>query len=224
MSKSSEVVKNIVAGIFMILGVALIFVFIFTIGKDKGLTESKFQVTVLFRNIGGLDVGAPVRLSGVVVGNVGNIDFLEKEVQGRKVRVDCNIFSRYRKQLNKSSRFLIRTEGLLGEKLIEIFAAEHPEPLDVSKPVIGEDAFDAQDLAVVFANAAESFTNTATQLSEIDILEFTDVMTKSSHALMTTSESFHLLMNEIEDISIKSKRIFNRLEEKLLEDDLFTVF
>ena len=74
-----DFVKRFYAGIFFIIGIFLILAVVFAIGIEKGMTQPKFQVKVLFRDIGGLSLGAPVRLSGVNVGTVGKIDFVEEK-------------------------------------------------------------------------------------------------------------------------------------------------
>ena len=98
MAGRKDLIREILAGAFFLLGVIVLFVFIFTIGRDKGLTEKKFQISILFRNVGGLTEGAPVRLAGVNIGTVSSIEFLEQETQGRRVRVELNIFEKFRKQ------------------------------------------------------------------------------------------------------------------------------
>ncbi|MBP9854424.1 MAG: MCE family protein [Candidatus Omnitrophica bacterium] len=215
--------KNFLAGLFFLLGIFLIVAFIFTLGKDKGLTESKFQIQVIFRDIGGLSEGAPARLSGVNVGNVARIDFLDEPIDGRNVLVVMNIQERFRKQFNQNVHFSIATEGVLGEKLMEISVIEGGSP-DLTKPFIGEDPLDVADLTQTFSQAAQSFTKTAEEMSKIDMVELSDVMMQSSRALLTTSESLDQIMKEIDEISHKSKRLFDRLEQKLIEGELFKVF
>ena len=65
-----DLVKKSIAGLFFILSIGLIVTVVFVIGVGKGLTEPKFHMTVLFKKVGGLATGAPVRLSGVTVGTV----------------------------------------------------------------------------------------------------------------------------------------------------------
>ena len=55
-------------GLFAIIALLLLFVFIFTQTK-KGQWRG-YEIGVTFDYIGGLDIGAPVRLSGVRVGEV----------------------------------------------------------------------------------------------------------------------------------------------------------
>ncbi len=216
--------REIMAAGFFLGGIVLLFAVIFMIGKDKGLTKPKFQVEVLFRNIGGLMEGAPVRLSGVTVGNVASIDFLDKAVKGRKVKIVVNIFTKYRNQLAASTNFSIKNEGVLGEKLLEIYVVEGKRQVDFTKPVVGEDPLDVNDLAGVFSGAAESFTKTAEELSKVNMLELSEVMRDSSRALLVTAEEINRIIDEVEDMSIKAKRMLDRVEQMIIDGNLFKVF
>ncbi|MGE0267940.1 MAG: MlaD family protein [Candidatus Omnitrophota bacterium] len=221
---SKDLSKNFLAGLFFLLGIFLIIAFILTLGKDKGLTESKFQIKVVFREIGGLSEGAPARLSGVNVGNVAAIDFLDEPIDGRNVIVTVNIMERFRKQFKQGVHFSIVTEGVLGEKLLEISVIEGKEKPDLSRPVIGEDPLDVSDLTQVFSHAAQSFTKTAEEMSQIDMVELSEAMLQSSKALLGTSDSLNEILKELDEISHKSKRLFDRIEQKLIEGELFKVF
>ena len=163
--------RRIFSGIFFLAGLGLILSVIFIIGKERGLVQPKFQVSVLFRDVGGLIEGAPVQLAGVQVGAVADIRFLDQEFQDRLVKVKLNIFDKYKRQLDQNVRFAIKTEGILGEKLIEIHVSSHGEKIDLNKPIIGEDPLNVQDLAEVFADAAEAFTRTSEDFNKVDIQE-----------------------------------------------------
>lgn len=193
-----EFVKRLYAGMFLIIGICAVLVVVFAIGIEKGFTQPKFQISVLFKEVGGLNVGAPIRLSGVNVGTVAGIDFLDKKVDGRGVNVTMNIFKRYRKQLEKSTSFAIKTEGVLGQKLIEISTEENELYFNLDKPIIGEDPLDVQGLA-------ESFGKTARSLRE-------------------TSQAINSIIKELKYISKSSKRLLNRIEQHLIEGDLFRIF
>ena len=198
MIKQKDVLKKFLAGIFFFVGILLIVVVVLVIGLEKGLTQSKFQIDVLFRDVGGLRIGAPTRLSGVDVGFVGRIDFLEKEIYGRSVKVTLNIYQRYKNHLEKSSRFSITTEGILGEKLVEIRIDENGQRIDLTKPIIGEDPLDVKDSAVVFVKTAESLTQ--------------------------TTESIKAMMDELQIISRKAVRLIDRVEQRIIEGNLFKLF
>ncbi len=190
--------KNFFTGLFLLVGIGLTIGVILTIGFDKGLTEPKFQITVLFRNVGGMIEGAPIRLSGVTVGNVQKINFLEKEIMGRGLEVKLNIYNRYRKQLEKSSRFSIKTEGILGAKFIEIKVASRKPPVDLNQPILGEDPFDVEDSAEIFLMTAQSLNDTAQDVRK--------------------------LLKEVQYMSHKTKRLIDRVEQRVIDGSLFKVF
>ena len=222
--EKKELTKELLAGLFFFLGIFLLVTFVIILGGNKGLAQSKFQVMVLYRNVGGLMEGAPVRLSGVNVGTVDSVEFLDREFDGRRVAVTLNILSKYRKQLENNLRFTIQTEGILGEKLIEIDVLREGPKADLKNSVIGEDPLDVEDMAEVFAKAAESFTKTADQLSQIDVVGLSSVMEDSSQSLLITSRGINEVMDELQEITKKTKRLLDRVEQKVIDGNLFKVF
>ncbi len=191
-------IKRFFAGLFFIIGIGLIGGFIFLIGFDRGLTQPKFQKIVLFNEVGGLIEGAPIRISGVNVGVVGNIDFLNEPIEGRRLKVTLDIFKKYEFQFRQCSRVSIRTEGVLGQKFIEISEDHTHKMFDVTKPIVGEDPLDVEDMAAV--------------------------ITRTAISIQKTSEDVNNVLTEWKYISRKTKRLLNRVEYKLVEGDLFKIF
>ena len=190
--------RSLLAGTFFLTGILLVSIIVLTIGIEKGLTRPSFDVTVLYREVGGLSIGAPVALSGVNVGTVRSIDFLDKEVDGRGVKVVMHVYEKYRKQLEKSARFVIKTEGILGEKSIEISRSVEGDRIDLGQPLIGEDPLDVQDLAKLFGDTAVS--------------------------LKDTSQTIDTIVVELKHISSSTKRLLNRIEQRVIDGTLFKVF
>jgi len=193
-----DTTKKLFAGIFFVLSIALLVGVIFVMGVEKGLTEPKFELTVLFNKVGGLTMGAPVRLSGVTVGTVSDIDFIEQEVNGRGVKVILSLFNKYQSQVHKSIKFAIITEGVLGEKIIEITTDPDFYLDDLTQPFIGQDPLDVQNLAETFGESAE--------------------------ALLETSKEISGMTKEIGEISIVVRRLLNRIEQRIIEGNLFKIF
>ena len=222
--EKNELMRKFWAGLFFVLGIFLILKVIFVLGEDKGFAKPKFTVTVLFSKVGGLLEGAPVQLSGVNIGHVDDIYFLERQVEGRGVAVRLNIFSRFRKQLQRSVLFTIKTEGILGEKIVEIESFGDSPVVDLQKPILGEDAVDVQDLAIVFSRAAESFTKTSEDFNKIEFDKLTEILAESAQSLSSTSKALRVTLEETQDITKKTRRLIDRVEQKIIDGNLFKVF
>jgi phospholipid/cholesterol/gamma-HCH transport system substrate-binding protein len=224
MAEQSNSNKKILAGIFFIVGILLTVWVILVLGKDRGLVQKKFQIQVLYNDVGGLVEGAPILLSGVHVGIVSYIGFMDKKMEGRSVQVILKIYEEYRKQLNQNAVFAVKTEGILGEKLIEITVPEDGAPLDTSKPMIGDDPYEIQDLAEVFSRAAESFTETSEDFNKINFKEISDVVGTTASSLSVTADALNKLAKDLEYMTKKTRRLIDRLEQKLIDGNLFKVF
>ena len=224
MADHKDFTKKLLAGIFFVVGMFLTVFFILTLGKDRGLTQKKFQVKVLYHDVGGLIEGAPILLSGVHVGTVAHIGFITTDSDGRNVQVNLNIFDEYRPQLNQNAAFAIKTEGILGEKLVEITVPPEGAPLDASKPFIGSDPYEIQDLAEVFSRAAESFTETSEDFNKINFQKISGMVQDTTRSLSTTADSLNNLMKDLNYLTNKSRRLIDRLDQKLIDGDLFKVF
>ena len=193
-----EFLKKFFAGLFFIICMGMIIGVVFVIGVEKGYTQPKFGMTALFRKVGGLAIGAPVRVSGVTVGTVEEIKFLDEEIEGRGVQVQMSLYKKYEKQLRKSKRIAVITEGVLGEKVVEVTTDPKTHREDLSKPMVGADPLEVQDLADTFGAAAES--------------------------LLATSKTIGNVTTQIDSISDKTRRVLNRIELKLIEGSLFKLF
>ena len=195
---NKDFVRKFTAGMFFIFTVVLLTWVVLTIGSERGLTQPKFQMAVLYRTIGGLGLGAPVTLSGVHVGTISDVEFVEPAIEGRTVKVILTLYKRYEKQLRHSIGFIIKTEGVLGEKIIDIVTDPNYYREDLAELIIGEDPLDVQDLAKSFGDAAEAFSE--------------------------SSENINAMMKELRRISASSTRLLNRIEQRIIDGNLFKVF
>lgn len=116
MAKPESRTTETVVGLFILLGLAVISVLVFTIAGKQKLFESHYRLTALFSQVGGLKVGSPVRLAGLEVGNVESLDF----TADGKVLAVLSIQTRYQEQIRGDSLATISSVGILGDKSVEI--------------------------------------------------------------------------------------------------------
>ena len=103
-------------GIFIILAFAVLLLILYFVGKQKDLFTPTFTVEANFRNVSGLQVGNFVRFAGINIGRVNDIA-IENDTS---VQVEMILKQRDRKYLRADSRASIGTDGLMGDKLVQI--------------------------------------------------------------------------------------------------------
>ena len=65
--------KNIKVGIFVSLALIASGIFVFLIGDNRRMWETKVTYKATFGDVAGLKPGAPIRMAGVEVGTVGEV-------------------------------------------------------------------------------------------------------------------------------------------------------
>ncbi len=124
---------DVLLGSFVAIGLVVLIAFVFLIGRERRLFDTRIAVESHFPNVAGLAVGADVMLAGVVVGHVSKIKFpiLRPDMPGisRDVTVVMEISKSAMAWIREDSVARIDSKGLLGDKLINIAigSAELPE-------------------------------------------------------------------------------------------------
>ncbi len=113
MAKKTSTVK---IGIFIFLGLTILVVAIFLLGGKEQLFSSTFSVNAYFKTVQGLKSGATVRLSGIDVGTVKNVQIVN-DTTGR-VQVTMSIKEDVGRFIRTDTRATIETEGLVGNKVV----------------------------------------------------------------------------------------------------------
>lgn len=112
-------------GLFIFLGILALFFLITQTSNIQSYGNQGYEVTARFTNIGGLNVRAPVSMSGVTIGRVTRIELDEQSLMAV---VTMEIESRYDYIPNDSNASIL-TAGLLGEKYVGIEPGAALEPL-----------------------------------------------------------------------------------------------
>ena len=123
---SNEQLRNTLVGLLIISSVACLFYLSYVITTQEPVIASyRMDLNAEFDDVAGLMELNPIRVSGVLVGRVGNVSFDPKT---RKARVVLSIINEELK-IPKGSVASIATEGLLGQKYIQIKLSDQKDLL-----------------------------------------------------------------------------------------------
>jgi len=125
-------------GALILVALGLLGAFVVVMG---GLSfEPTLTVYVTFQNPGGLQAGAPVRISGVKVGRVSELEFRGGKVDPKThepeapIRAVARIERRYQSAIHDNSRWFVTSQGVLGEMFLAI------EPGSADRPALADNS------------------------------------------------------------------------------------
>lgn len=138
----NKLIRKLVVAFFIITGFVLFLVAIFVIGSKQNMFTSTMKINAAFETVSGLLEGSNVRFNGISVGTVDKINI----ISGNKVMVEMTIVSDIQKFIKRDSKVKIVSEGLIGNKIIDITPGGENVPsisegewLESIRPVEAED-------------------------------------------------------------------------------------
>ncbi len=109
-------------GVVIVIAIVVVVMAIVSVGKLLNLFAKRYTIVTLIQSAAGLPKGAPVTLAGQRVGQVESIDFIPmtRKRGGANIQVRLAIAREVADQIRHDSRAMMRTQGLLGDKYIDI--------------------------------------------------------------------------------------------------------
>lgn len=152
MSDGHRLALQIRIGGFILIGLGVFLAIIYLLGAQARYFERKHELIAEFTEVGGLLEGATVRLAGVQIGRVTRVQLPPHP--GGRVRVTLTIGRRFIDRIRRNSEARIVTQGLLGDRLMEITVGSPDSP-----PVKAGDVLATREpfeLAQMFAAGADT--------------------------------------------------------------------
>jgi len=188
-------------GLFVLIGLAAFLGMIYALGARARLFEPRYTIHAEFGEVGGLVEGATVRLAGVQIGRVTGVR-LPPEPGGR-VRVDLTIGRQFANRVRKDSVARLETQGLLGDKIVELSVGTTAAAGVKSGDTI--ESQESQDIGRVMAQSgqviksvsalAESLRETAEKLNKSGLIDETVATVVSARK---TTDQVGRVISEIE--------------------------
>ncbi len=119
-----KIVEHTKLGLFVIAGIAFLILTLYMIGRNRNLLGSTLSISVKMDNVNGLLPGNNVRFRGIDVGTVKAIHIADDT----SIYVTLTIQQKYQAYIKQNSVASIGTDGLMGNKLININSIAAPAP------------------------------------------------------------------------------------------------
>ena len=142
-------------GVIALIAIVLAVMIIIAVGGAGGtLFASRYALMTKFPDVKGLKTGAVVRVAGVEVGKVTDIEFA-----GADVEVELEVLEGMQQRITTESRASIGSLSLLGEPVIDI------SPSSAGTPLKDGDFIPAQRAPGQLSDVAEGATQTLEQVT-----------------------------------------------------------
>jgi len=119
--------KNLLLGVFVTVAILIFVLAIYFIGSRQNMFGNTSDVSSIFKNVNGLQIGNNVRFSGVNVGTVKGITILNDT----SICVDMKVDNSAMKLIRSNAQATISSDGLVGSMIVNIVPADNyiNEPL-----------------------------------------------------------------------------------------------
>ena len=171
MRRSNPVTWDKVRVVLVVMaGAVLLAAGIFFVGRAGNIFGERYRLVTLMESASGLQGGAPVQVAGQNVGQVERVEFIEPAVRAASddaVAVWLEVDVRVMEQIRRGSRARVRTQGLLGNRLIDIEPGSPDSAALAPGDTLGAaPALSYEELLGQAADAVQSLTHLSDDLSD----------------------------------------------------------
>lgn len=106
-------------GYTVFVGLIIFFVFVILVGTEGYYFSKTYNLNILLKSTQGLIEGGKVSLGGLKIGQIKKIDFATVNNENL-VKINLELLDKYSHQITEHSYATIETNGLLGDKMINI--------------------------------------------------------------------------------------------------------
>jgi len=158
-------------GLFVLVGLLVLAVAIFYV-TGQGVWGPKYRLNTFLPEVSGLATGAPVRLDGVEIGNVDRITLVPRE-HGKppdkmhNIEVGMRLDRRYQNDILTDSVATLVTEGLLGNRYVNIQRGYTGVPLKDGQSVSGGEEKAIKEVMERSADVLANLKDLSAQIQDI---------------------------------------------------------
>ena len=213
--------REIKVGLFVFMAFILLAVIIFSI-SDFYAVEPQYMLRIRFNFANGIQVGAPVRVAGVAVGEVRSVRVYRDE-STQKMQAELGIRLKREAKIEEDAVAYINTLGLIGEKYLEIISGEPGKRvLSPGEIIVGKDSIPTEQLVEssyrVMARLEQTIDSIHTLISDEGTrTAFKQMMVNSAEA----SDRLAHLLEQVDEVMTKVREGQGTIGRLLTQDDLY---
>lgn len=219
----SGTTREIKVGLFVFIAFVLLAVMVFSI-SDFYTTQAQYTYPLRFRFsfVNGIDVGAPVRLAGVQVGEVRQVRVYRDEAN-QQTKVEVGVRISREALLEEDATASINTLGLLGERYVEIMPGTPGARLLIANEILaGKDSVPMEKLVDTSFRAVQQVEKA---VASLNAMLGDEVMRESFKGVLTNSKEASARLN---DLLIQANEVMGKIHRGegtvgrlLTQDDLY---
>jgi phospholipid/cholesterol/gamma-HCH transport system substrate-binding protein len=158
---AKKTVNTIKLGVFVLSGLLFLILMLYMIGKNRNLFGPAFALKAQFENVQGLVPGNNVRFSGIQIGTIKRINIISDTV----IEVVMLVDDKMQKIIRNNAIVSIGSDGLMGNKVINISPARSPAPFVTKGEILSSrKPLNTDDMLQTLSKTNQDVSVIATQL------------------------------------------------------------
>ncbi len=217
----AEGTREIKVGLFVFIAFILLAVVVFSI-SDFYTAQPQYFLRLRFNFANGVEVGAPVRLAGVSVGEVRFVrPYMDEANQRMKAELGIRLMREAK--IQEDSVVYINTLGLIGEKYVEIIpGTPGARLLTGGEVLVGKDSIPAEQVMESGFRVAKTLEQTITSINALVGDEATRNALKGTLAnSKEATEKLNQLLDNANGVMASIREGKGTVGRLLTQDDLY---
>jgi len=231
----SNSTDNVKLGLFVLASLFFLILLLYMIGKNSNMFGSNYTLKARFENVQGLKAGNNIRYAGIDIGTVKSVYIINDTIMEVKMIID----KKAKNIIKKNSLVNIGTDGLVGNKVVNIISVNEDAPFAVENDILpSKKPIDTDDMMrtlsktnIQVSKIAEDFNITINKLNSskglwklLNDQTVADNISNASIQVNKSSIKINEITNQINDIANEIKNgkgaLSKLINDKNLADSL----
>ena len=224
----SNSTDNVKLGLFVLASLFFLILLLYLVGKNSNMFGSNYILRARFENLQGLKAGNNIRYAGIDIGTVKSVYIINDTIMEVKMIID----KKAKNIIKKNSVVNIGTDGLVGNKVVNIISVKEDAPFAVENDILpSKKPIDTDDMMRTLnktnnqvSKIAEDFSLTINKLNNskgiwqlLNDQTIAENISNASSQVNKSSNKINEIANQINDIAYELKN-GNGIMSKLIND------